>query len=92
MPLGGWELAIVLVIVLVLFGPKRLPGLGKSLGTGMREFKESITGNSRDEDDEEDRPELKQATADGDPERPVPPAENRETAPAATPRPADDAG
>ena len=55
MPLGGWELAIVLVIVLVLFGPKRLPGLGKSLGTGMREFKESITAKGgRDDDDDDD--------------------------------------
>ena len=42
--IGPMELAIVLVIVLLIFGPKRLPGLGKQLGTGMREFKESITG------------------------------------------------
>ena len=42
--IGPLELAIVLVIVLLIFGPKRLPGLGKQLGTGMREFKESITG------------------------------------------------
>ena len=48
--IGPLELAIVLVIVLLIFGPKRLPGLGKQLGTGMREFKDSIT--SRDKDDE----------------------------------------
>jgi sec-independent protein translocase protein TatA len=51
------ELAIVLVIVLLIFGPKRLPGLGKQLGTGMREFKESITGKgdkSPDDDDDDD--------------------------------------
>ena len=42
---------IVLVIVLVIFGPKRLPDLGRSLGTGMREFKDSVTG--KDKDDEE---------------------------------------
>ena len=42
--IGPLELAIVLVIVLLIFGPKRLPGLGRQLGTGMREFKESITG------------------------------------------------
>jgi sec-independent protein translocase protein TatA len=41
---------IVLVIVLVIFGPKRLPMLGRSLGQGMREFKDSITGDSKDED------------------------------------------
>ena len=48
--IGPLELAIVLVIVLLIFGPKRLPGLGKQLGTGMREFKESITGKG-DKDD-----------------------------------------
>jgi sec-independent protein translocase protein TatA len=44
------EITIVLVIVLLIFGPKRLPGLGKQLGTGMREFKESITGKDKDDD------------------------------------------
>jgi sec-independent protein translocase protein TatA len=48
------ELAIVLVILLLVFGPKRLPGLGRQLGSGMREFKESITGKRRDDDDDED--------------------------------------
>jgi sec-independent protein translocase protein TatA len=54
MPLGLGlpEILIVLVIVLVVFGPKRLPDLGRSLGSGMREFKDSITGNSKDDDDE----------------------------------------
>ena len=53
-PIGIPELIIVLVILLVIFGPKRLPGLGRSLGSGMREFKESISGGSdkRDEDDD----------------------------------------
>ena len=36
--IGPLEIAIVLAIVLLIFGPKRLPGLGKQLGTGMREF------------------------------------------------------
>ena len=40
---------IVLVIVLLIFGPKRLPGLGRQLGTGMREFKDGITGKDKDE-------------------------------------------
>jgi sec-independent protein translocase protein TatA len=48
------ELIIVLVVVLLIFGPKRLPGLGKQLGTGMREFKESISGKDRDDDDKDD--------------------------------------
>jgi sec-independent protein translocase protein TatA len=49
--IGPLELVIILVIVLLVFGPKRLPGLGKQLGTGMREFKDSITGKDRDRDD-----------------------------------------
>jgi sec-independent protein translocase protein TatA len=53
--IGPLEIAIVLAIVLIIFGPKRLPGLGKQLGTGMREFKESITGKDRDDDDDHDR-------------------------------------
>jgi sec-independent protein translocase protein TatA len=47
--IGPLELVIVLVIVLVIFGPKKLPGLGRSLGTGMREFKDSITGKGDDD-------------------------------------------
>lgn len=53
--IGPTELIIVLVIVLVIFGPKRLPGLGRSLGSGMREFRDSVTGKhdrDLDEDDE----------------------------------------
>jgi sec-independent protein translocase protein TatA len=72
------ELIIVLVIVLLIFGPKRLPGLGKQLGSGMREFKDSISGKDRDDDDEDrhaqrrevetalGRPEGEQAPLEGD--------------------------
>ena len=49
--IGPLELVILLLIVLVVFGPKRLPGLGRQLGTGMREFKDSITGKGSKEDD-----------------------------------------
>ncbi len=52
--IGPMELIVVLVIVLLIFGPKRLPGLGKQLGTGMREFKESVTGGKGDKDDDDD--------------------------------------
>jgi sec-independent protein translocase protein TatA len=55
---------ILLLIVLLFLGPKRLPGLGKSLGHGMREFKDGITGKSsmdEDEDEDSDRPELTKA-------------------------------
>jgi len=40
-----WELLLILLVVLLVFGPKRLPEMGRSLGRGMREFKDSITGN-----------------------------------------------
>ena len=42
--IGPMELAIVLVIALIVFGPRKLPELGRSLGGGMREFRDSITG------------------------------------------------
>jgi sec-independent protein translocase protein TatA len=51
--IGPLELAIVLIIALVIFGPKRLPDLGKSLGKGMREFKDSLSGDNDDDDEEQ---------------------------------------
>jgi sec-independent protein translocase protein TatA len=48
--IGPLELIIVLVVVLVIFGPKRLPQLGRSLGGGMREFKDSVTGKTKDDE------------------------------------------
>jgi sec-independent protein translocase protein TatA len=53
--IGLPEIAIVLLIVLVIFGPKRLPQLGRSLGSGMREFKDAVTGKNKDEDDDDGR-------------------------------------
>jgi sec-independent protein translocase protein TatA len=47
-PLSWWELAILLLLLLLIFGPKRLPEMGRSLGKGIREFKESITNDSKD--------------------------------------------
>lgn len=55
--IGPLEIVIVLVLVLVIFGPKRLPELGRSLGRGMREFKQSVTGEGG-----EDRNELGSGT------------------------------
>ncbi len=52
--IGPLELAIVLVIALIVFGPKRLPELGRSVGRGMREFKNSISGK----EEPEDKPEI----------------------------------
>jgi sec-independent protein translocase protein TatA len=57
---GPTELIIVLVIALIVLGPKRLPEVGRSVGRGMREFKESISGERRD-DDEDDVAHLHQS-------------------------------
>lgn len=64
--IGPLELAILLLIVLLIFGPKRLPGLGRQLGSGMREFKDSITGKAGDDDD--DAQDAKAHAAPGPPE------------------------
>jgi sec-independent protein translocase protein TatA len=48
------ELVIVLVIALLVLGPKRLPEVGRSIGKGMREFKESISGAREEEDDDDE--------------------------------------
>jgi sec-independent protein translocase protein TatA len=50
---GPMELIIVLVIALIVLGPKRLPEAGKAVGKGLREFKDSLSGASRDDDDDE---------------------------------------
>jgi sec-independent protein translocase protein TatA len=64
MPLGVPELIIVLVIVLLVLGPKRLPSLGRQLGGGMREFKDGIQGRrGADDEDAPDPAELTQAQA-----------------------------
>jgi sec-independent protein translocase protein TatA len=48
--IGIWELLILLLVLLLVFGPKRLPEMGRQLGKGMREFKESVTGDGKDDD------------------------------------------
>ncbi len=57
------DLIVVLVIVLLIFGPKRLPGLGKQLGQGLREFKDSVTGGDSDESESEQHPEIARTSA-----------------------------
>jgi sec-independent protein translocase protein TatA len=72
----GWQGAIIIIIVLlVIFGPKRLPEMGRSIGRGMREFKESVTGKDGGDDDEQPRE--------------IPPAAQDETVPGAPPRERD---
>lgn len=73
------ELAIVLVIALVIFGPKRLPELGQSLGKGMREFKNSISGDDDDDDGPSDEIQ-KELTAESPATTADPPDEKEEEA------------
>ena len=53
--IGPMEIVIVLVIALLILGPKRLPEMGRSLGSGMRSFKDAVTGD--DDDKPEELPE-----------------------------------
>ena len=63
--IGISGLIIILVVALLIFGPKRLPEIGRSLGRGMREFKDSVTGSSHD--DEKPSAELPRSPADDSP-------------------------
>jgi sec-independent protein translocase protein TatA len=58
--IGISGLIIILVVALLIFGPKRLPEIGRSLGRGMREFKDSVSGK-------DDKPELPRSAADDPP-------------------------
>lgn len=66
--IGPLELAIVLVIALIIFGPRKLPELGRSMGRGIREFKGSLSGDDDKDDVEAKRAEL---TEENGPEEPV---------------------
>ena len=58
--IGITGLIVILIVALLVFGPKRLPEIGRSLGRGMREFKDSITGQN-------DKPELPARSPDESP-------------------------
>jgi sec-independent protein translocase protein TatA len=49
--ISPWEIVLILMIALIVFGPKRLPELGRSMGKGIREFKNSLTSDRDDDDD-----------------------------------------
>jgi sec-independent protein translocase protein TatA len=54
--IGAPELIVILVIALLVLGPKKLPEVGRSVGRGMREFKESLSGDDKDDDTPTIRP------------------------------------
>ena len=64
---GPLELAIVLIIALVIFGPKRLPELGRSMGRGIREFRSSISGKGDEEEESSQPPQIEGAEKPGEP-------------------------
>jgi len=70
--IGPLEIIIVLIIALIVFGPKRLPELGSSLGRGIREFRNTVTGDKSDDDEDSEVKAIHAATP------PAPPAEQPE--------------
>jgi sec-independent protein translocase protein TatA len=64
MPFAWWELVLILLVLLLVFGAKRLPEMGRSLGKGMREFKDSVTGM----DEREPAPPAQLPPASNEPE------------------------
>jgi sec-independent protein translocase protein TatA len=56
---GPMELIVVLIIALVVLGPKKLPEVGKSLGKGMREFKDSVSGMTGNDDEADSKRQIK---------------------------------
>jgi sec-independent protein translocase protein TatA len=72
--IGPLEIIVVLIIALVVFGPKRLPELGSSLGRGIREFRDTVTGDKHDDDDDDDAKALSASKATAAPvEQPAEP-------------------
>ena len=74
---GVWEILLLLLVLLLVFGPKRLPEMGRSLGRGMREFKDSVTGKSLDDDEEQEQVAIPTAKV----ETPAPKPETTEQIP-----------
>jgi sec-independent protein translocase protein TatA len=69
---GPIEIVVVILILIVIFGPKRIPELGRSIGQGMRNFKQSVTGKDRGEDPRELEVEHRPAPAASEPARSEP--------------------
>jgi sec-independent protein translocase protein TatA len=74
--IGAPEIIGLLLLALLLFGAKRLPEIGRSLGSGMREFKDSVSGTTKDDDPPVQLPVATQDTVTAQPVSPAPPREN----------------
>jgi sec-independent protein translocase protein TatA len=70
---GPWELILLVVVLLLVFGSRRLPEIGRSVGKGMREFKQSVTGKDEELElhDAQDPPELTATAVEEEDEQPV---------------------
>ncbi len=77
MPIGPWEIVILVLVILLVFGARRLPEIGRGLGKGMREFKDAITGKEESRRQSKAPAELR-ATAVEEEEEPVAAASERE--------------
>ena len=71
--LGPWEIIILVVVLLLVFGSRRLPEIGRSVGKGMREFKHSVTGKDEEPEleDAQDPPEITASAVEEEDEQPV---------------------
>ncbi|MFL5908080.1 MAG: twin-arginine translocase TatA/TatE family subunit [Solirubrobacterales bacterium] len=70
---GPLEIAVVLIIVLIIFGPKRLPELGQSMGRGIREFRSSLSGDKdKDQDSPDEKPRELEASQQAQASQPQP--------------------
>jgi sec-independent protein translocase protein TatA len=71
--ISAWEIIILVVVLLLVFGSRRLPEIGRSVGKGMREFKNSVTGKDEKDELEEEQtpPELTARAVEEEDEQPV---------------------
>jgi sec-independent protein translocase protein TatA len=87
--IGIWELVILMVLLLLVFGAKRLPEMGRSIGHGMREFKDAVTGKDEPEPEAE-RTELTPPAPSAQATTPPPaPSTQADAPPPATEQPAE---
>jgi sec-independent protein translocase protein TatA len=60
--LGPWEIALILLIILIVFGVGKLPQVGSAIGKGVRAFRKGQSGEDEEEDEEEEEPKPRKRT------------------------------